>query len=80
MLERPTDKTKLSQIRERNKVIGRDEEQEPIVTIPPVVGVAVEGVQVATIIVAVETEQVQVAVRIGNMSNVSSIPPPLESR
>lgn len=59
-------------------MISRNEEQEPVAAIPPVAGVAIERVQVAAIIVAVEAEQIQVAVRIGNMRNVSSLPPPLE--
>lgn len=43
----------------------RDEEHEAVLTIPPVVSVAVVGVQPATLVVAIDAENVRVAVRIG---------------
>ena len=43
----------------------RDEEHEAILTIPPVVSVAVVGVQPATLVVAIDAENVRVAVGVG---------------
>lgn len=42
----------------------REEEHEAVLTIPPVVGVVPERLEPPTLVVAVETEKVQVAVRV----------------
>ena len=54
----------------------RDEEHEAVLTIPPVVSVAVVGVQPATLVVAIDAENVRVAVRIG-LYKAPSVPLPV---
>ena len=41
----------------------RDGESETIITIPPVIGLVIVGVQIATV-VAISVEQVRIAIRI----------------
>ena len=56
-------KTKLSQINEREMRDLRSNKREAVLTIPPVVRIVVVRVQPLTVIVAVSTEKVEVAVR-----------------
>lgn len=52
----------------------RDEEGEPVITIPPVVGVVVVRVQPTAIIVTVGTEEVRVAIGIAQDIVYATIP------
>jgi hypothetical protein len=53
-----------------------DEEQETNITIPPVVRVTVIGVEPPTVVVTVDTEKVQVAVRVSYVERTASATTP----
>ncbi|KKS75212.1 MAG: hypothetical protein UV48_C0016G0003 [Candidatus Azambacteria bacterium GW2011_GWA2_42_9] len=51
------------------KRISRNDEHPAVVSIPEVVGVAIVAVQPPLVVVAIDTEHLWVAVRIGNVQN-----------
>ena len=55
----------------------RGREHEAVLAIPPVVRPAIVRVQPPTIVVAIRTEEVRVAIRVV-LYEIPSIPPPIE--
>jgi hypothetical protein len=53
------------------------EEHETVVTVPDIVRVAVVSVEPTFVVIVLNVEQVEVAVRV-SLYKVSSIPPPVE--
>lgn len=56
----------------------RNEEGETVLAIPPVAGLVVVRIELPAIVIATQTEQVRIAIRVGHLYKTPPMPPPLE--